>query len=101
MLSVCATAGSDIKLASADLAGYGMIGNPQPTLGISALGASSDSDFTFFSGSNFNGASSKYSNFPDGSLTHKVYPGVKLNTNDNVNSVVFSTKNTDPVTQSC
>jgi len=101
IITICSVAGTPIKLDSSELTSYGMIGNPKPVLGVSTLLANSDSDFQFFSLAGFSGVSSKYSNYPDGALVHKVYPGTKTNANDNVNSLIFSTTATDPVTQSC
>ena len=100
-ITVCATKGSDVKLDASDLKGYGITDNPKPVLGVSALDASSDSDFEFFIGSSFSGLSSKFSSYKDGSLTSKVYPGSRTSANDNVNSIIFSTSNEAEVTQTC
>jgi len=101
IVTICTVSGSPIKMNSDDLKKYGLIGNPQPVLGVSTLLANSDSDFQFFSNAGFSGASSKYSNYPDGALVNKIYPGTKTNANDNVNSVIFTTTSTSEVTQSC
>ena len=100
IVHVCTNSNTPLKLTQSMLTDLLLIDSNGKSL-ISDIYPGSNFKFQYFSGANFDGASTIYSTH-DGSLVHKVYPTTPVvDANDNVYSVIATSSYTGPLPTSC